>query len=70
MNLLLWVWEQTKSDSQRLSRTHLMWLRGRLGKNAKNPRHIFAEPEVGCWEENQDRNDNAGRRRRTRKSNR
>ena len=28
-------------------RTHLMRLRRKLGEDAANPRHIFAEPRVG-----------------------
>ena len=52
MHLLLWVWEQTKSGSPRVSRTHLMRLRRKLGKDAKDPGYSLAEPGVGCWEEN------------------
>ena len=31
----------------RTLRTHLMRLRGKLGENADNPSHVFAEPRVG-----------------------
>ena len=44
MHLLLWVREQTKSGSPRVSRTRLIRLRRKLGKDAKTPGTAWPSP--------------------------
>ena len=35
--------------SPRVTRTHLMHLRRKLGEDGSSPRYILAEPRVGYW---------------------
>ena len=41
------MWSPGKPGNPRVRRTHIMWLRHKLGEDASGPRYILNEPRVG-----------------------
>ena len=54
-DLLHRLWGPINTGSTRVTRTHLMRLRQKLGQDGENPTYIFVEPRVGIgwWRGNE-----------------